>query len=146
VLLKGEETMARFTSRVGNVMLLLLNLPLAPLWARVMVIPRSRVFGGILLLASVGAYSLNRSVIDLGLLFVVGSAGFLMRVFGIPLVPAGHGAHSRAGGGTPASPRLGDWPGRCHGAADSTHLCRAAGVERRHSGRTASPACPVAST
>ena len=53
---------------IGNVMLLVLNLPLAPLWARVMVIPRSLLFGGILLLASVGAYSLNRSVFDLGLL------------------------------------------------------------------------------
>ncbi len=53
-----------------------------------MVIPRSRLFGGILLLASVGAYSLNRSVFDLGLLYVVGGAGFVMRVFGVPLVPA----------------------------------------------------------
>src|SRR5919112_555634 len=57
---------------IGNVMLLVLNLPLAPLWARVMVIPRSLLSGGILLLASLGAYSLNRSIFDLGLLYVVG--------------------------------------------------------------------------
>ena len=73
---------------IGNVMLLVLNLPLAPLWARVMLIPRSLLFGAILLLASVGAYSLNRSVFDLGLLYVVGGAGFVMRLFGVPLVPA----------------------------------------------------------
>ena len=73
---------------IGNVMLLVLNLPLAPLWARVMLIPRSLLFGGILLLASVGAYSLKRSVFDLALLYLVGGAGFAMRVFGVPLVPA----------------------------------------------------------
>ena len=65
-----------------------MNLPLAPLWARVMLIPRALLFGGILMLASVGAYSLNRSVLDLALLFFVGAVGFAMRIFGMPLVPA----------------------------------------------------------
>ncbi len=73
---------------VGNVMLLILNLPLAPFWARVMLVPRSLLFGGILLLASLGAYSLNRSVVDLALLFLVGAGGFAMRVLGVPLIPA----------------------------------------------------------
>lgn len=41
-----------------------------------------------IVLASVGTYSLNRSVFDLGLLYVVGAAGFAMRVLGIPLIPA----------------------------------------------------------
>jgi putative tricarboxylic transport membrane protein len=73
---------------IGNVMLLVLNLPLAPLWARVMLIPRSMLFGAILLLATIGGYSLNRSVFDLGLLYLVGGGGFVMRIFGVPLVPA----------------------------------------------------------
>jgi putative tricarboxylic transport membrane protein len=73
---------------IGNVMLLMLNLPLAPVWARVMLIPRSMLFGGILVLASVGAYSLNRSVLDLALLYAVGALGCAMRVYDIPLVPA----------------------------------------------------------
>ena len=73
---------------IGNVMLLVLNLPLAPLWARVMKMPRPLLFGGILVLASVGAYSLNRSLLDLALLFVVGGLGCVMRVYGVPLVPA----------------------------------------------------------
>jgi putative tricarboxylic transport membrane protein len=73
---------------IGNVMLLVLNLPLAPLWARVMLVPRSLLFGGIVVLASVGAYSLNRSVLDLGLLYAVGVIGCAMRVFHVPLVPA----------------------------------------------------------
>ena len=69
-------------------LLLVLNLPLAPLWARVMLIPRSLLFGGILVLASVGAYSLNRSLLDLVLLYIVGAVGCAMRVYDIPLVPA----------------------------------------------------------
>jgi putative tricarboxylic transport membrane protein len=73
---------------IGNVLLLALNLPLAPLWARVMLIPRSLLFGGILVLASVGAYSLNRSLLDLALLYAVGAVGWGMRVYDIPLVPA----------------------------------------------------------
>ena len=73
---------------IGNVLLLVLNLPLAPLWARVMLIPRSLLFGGILVLASVGAYSLNRSLLDLALLYIVGAVGWAMRVYDIPLVPA----------------------------------------------------------
>ena len=73
---------------IGNVMLLVLNLPLAPLWARVMKVPRPMLFACILVLASVGAYTLNRSLLDLALLFAVGGLGCLMRVYGVPLVPA----------------------------------------------------------
>ncbi len=73
---------------IGNVMLLVLNLPLAGVWARVMLVPRPLLFGGILVLASVGAYSLNRSMLDLVLLYAVGAVGCAMRVFDVPLVPA----------------------------------------------------------
>jgi len=73
---------------IGNVMLLVLNLPLAGVWARVMLVPRPLLFGGILVLASVGAYSLNRSMLDLVLLYSVGAVGCAMRVWDVPLVPA----------------------------------------------------------
>lgn len=73
---------------VGNVMLLVLNLPLARMWARIMLVPRSLLFGGILVLASLGAYSLNRSLLDLLLLYSVGALGCAMRVHDIPLAPA----------------------------------------------------------
>jgi putative tricarboxylic transport membrane protein len=73
---------------IGNVMLLVLNLPLAGVWARVMLVPRPLLFGGILVLASLGAYSLNRSMLDLVLLYVVGAVGCAMRVYDVPLVPA----------------------------------------------------------
>jgi putative tricarboxylic transport membrane protein len=73
---------------VGNVMLLVLNLPLAGVWARVMLVPRPLLFGGILVLASLGAYTLNRSMLDLFLLYLVGAIGCAMRVKDFPLVPA----------------------------------------------------------
>ena len=73
---------------IGNVMLLVLNLPLAPVWARVMLVPRPLLFGGILVLASLGTYSLNTSMLDLVLLYAVGAIGCVMRVHDVPLVPA----------------------------------------------------------
>ena len=73
---------------IGNVMLLVLNLPLAGAWAQVMRVPRPLLFAGILVLASVGAYTLNRSLLDLALLYAVGAVGCAMRVNDVPLVPA----------------------------------------------------------
>jgi putative tricarboxylic transport membrane protein len=73
---------------IGNVMLLVLNLPLAGVWARLMLLPRPLLFGGIFVLASVGAYTLNRSMLDLALLYVVGGVGCVMRIYHFPLVPA----------------------------------------------------------
>ena len=72
---------------IGNVMLLILNLPLAGVWARVMLVPRPLLFGGILVLASLGAYTLNRSMLD-PYLYGVGAIGCTMRVYEFPLVPA----------------------------------------------------------
>ena len=73
---------------IGNVMLLVLNLPLVGIWARVMLMPRRLLFAGVLVLASLGAYSLNGSLVDLAILYLVGAVGCAMRVYGIPLVPA----------------------------------------------------------
>lgn len=44
---------------IGNTMLLVLNLPLAPVWARLLQIPRPYLYAGILFFASLGAYSVN---------------------------------------------------------------------------------------
>ena len=73
---------------IGNVMLLVLNLPLAGVWARVMLVPRPLLFGGILVLASLGTYSLNSSMLEVVLLFAAGVVGCAMRVRDVPLVPA----------------------------------------------------------
>jgi putative tricarboxylic transport membrane protein len=73
---------------IGNVMLLVLNLPLAGLWVRLLRIPQPLLYGGILVFSTLGVYSLNNSTFDLVLLFVVGLIGFLMRRYDFPVAPA----------------------------------------------------------
>ncbi len=72
---------------IGNVMLLVLNLPLVGLWVRLLAIPQPYLYGGILLFSSLGAYSLNGSAFDLVLLWIIGLVGFLMRRFDFPVAP-----------------------------------------------------------
>ncbi len=73
---------------VGNLLLLVLNLPLIGLWVRVLAIPRPMLYGGILVFASLGAYGLHQSVVDLAMLAAFGLLGFAMRRFGFPVAPA----------------------------------------------------------
>ncbi len=73
---------------VGNVILLILNLPLIGIWVKVLTIPRPLLYGGILLFATLGAYSLHQSWVDLATLYVFGLLGFVMRRFDIPVAPA----------------------------------------------------------
>jgi putative tricarboxylic transport membrane protein len=72
---------------IGNTLLLLLNLPLAPMWAKLLRIPRPYLYAGILFFASMGAYAVNGSSFDLILLLVFGLLGFGMRRFGLPILP-----------------------------------------------------------
>ncbi|TYB63263.1 tripartite tricarboxylate transporter permease [Nonomuraea sp. PA05] len=73
---------------IGNAMLLVLNLPMAPLWARVLRIPRPYLYAGIVLFAALGVYALNGTVVDLFVLYVLGLLGYAMRRFGLPVAPA----------------------------------------------------------
>ena len=72
---------------IGNALLLLLNLPLAPLWARLLRTPRPYLYAGILFFASLGAYAVNLQWFDLFLLLIFGLLGLLMRRFGLPVLP-----------------------------------------------------------
>jgi putative tricarboxylic transport membrane protein len=73
---------------IGNALLLVLNLPLAPVWAQLLKTPRPYLYAGILFFASLGAYAVNAQVIDLIILLVIGLFGFMMRRYGLPVVPA----------------------------------------------------------
>ncbi len=77
---------------IGNTMLLILNLPLAPLWAKLLHIPRPYLYAGILLFGALGGYAANGSGIDLLILFAIGVIGFVMRRFGFPVAPLVIGA------------------------------------------------------
>jgi putative tricarboxylic transport membrane protein len=73
---------------IGNAMLLVLNLPMAPVWVKLLQIPRPYLYAGIVLLAALGAYGVNASTIDLMIIFLIGVLGFAMRRFGLPVAPA----------------------------------------------------------
>jgi putative tricarboxylic transport membrane protein len=72
---------------IGNVMLLVLNLPLVGLWVRLLAIPQPLLYGGILVFSTLGVYSLNNRVFDLIILYVLGVVGYLMRRFEFPVAP-----------------------------------------------------------
>jgi putative tricarboxylic transport membrane protein len=73
---------------IGNVLLLILNLPLVGIWVKVLAIPRPLLYAGILVFATLGAYSLHQSVVDLIILYIFGLLGFAMRRWDIPVAPA----------------------------------------------------------
>jgi putative tricarboxylic transport membrane protein len=73
---------------IGNVLLLVLNLPLVGIWVQVLRIPRPLLYAGILVFATLGAYSLHQSAADLVILYVFGLLGFVMRRWDIPVGPA----------------------------------------------------------
>ena len=72
---------------IGNALLLVLNLPLAPLWAKLLRTPRPYLYAGILFFASLGAYAVNLQWFDLALLLFFGLLGLLLRRFGLPTLP-----------------------------------------------------------
>ena len=72
---------------VGNVILLILNLPLVGIWVQLLRIPRPLLYAGILIFATLGAYGLRNSWFDLLLLYIIGVVGFLMRRYDIPVAP-----------------------------------------------------------
>ncbi len=72
---------------IGNVMLLVLNLPLIPMWLAILRIPYPVLFALILAFTVIGTYSLANNPFDLWLLAVFGVIGWLFRRLDIPLVP-----------------------------------------------------------
>jgi putative tricarboxylic transport membrane protein len=72
---------------IGNVMLLVLNLPLVSLWVKLLKIPRPQLYAGILIFATVGVYGMRQSAFDLFLMYAVGVLGLLMRRFDFPAAP-----------------------------------------------------------
>ncbi|MGJ7531873.1 MULTISPECIES: tripartite tricarboxylate transporter permease [Variovorax] len=72
---------------IGNVMLLVLNLPMVGLWVKLLKIPKPQLYAGILIFATVGAYGMRQSGFDLFLLYAIGLLGVVMRRFDFPTAP-----------------------------------------------------------
>ena len=69
---------------IGNILLLVLNLPLIGLWVKVLSIPKPLLYGGILVFATLGAYSLHQSVVDLDHAVCVRPVGLRDAALGFP--------------------------------------------------------------
>jgi len=72
---------------LGNIMLLILNLPLVGFWAKLLEIRYQYLYPGILLFCILGAYSLNQSVFDVGVMVAFGVLGYIFRKLDWPLAP-----------------------------------------------------------
>jgi putative tricarboxylic transport membrane protein len=72
---------------IGNVMLVLLNLPLIGIWVRLLSVPYSVLFPIILLFCLIGAYSLNNDVWEIIIMVFFGIVGYLMRKFKYEAAP-----------------------------------------------------------
>ncbi len=76
---------------LGNIMLLILNLPLIGFWVQLLKVPYKVLFPLILLFCLIGAYSINNNTFDVAIMLLFGVMGYLMRKYkyeGAPLVLA----------------------------------------------------------
>jgi putative tricarboxylic transport membrane protein len=72
---------------IGNVMLLVLNLPMVGLWVKLLKIPRPQLYAGILIFATVGVYGMRQSSFDLFLMYGLGMLGVVLRRYDFPTAP-----------------------------------------------------------
>ncbi|SNS36553.1 tripartite tricarboxylate transporter permease [Rhodococcoides kyotonense] len=72
---------------LAMIVLLILNLPFAPLWAKLLKIPKNYLYAGISVFAALGVYASSASIVDLMFMLGLGVVGFMMRRYGIPLAP-----------------------------------------------------------
>jgi len=72
---------------IGNVVLLVLNLPLIPVWVQILRIPYSYLFPAILIFCIIGSYSLNNNIGDVIVMAVFGVVGYLMKRFDFEAAP-----------------------------------------------------------
>ena len=76
---------------VGNVVLLILNLPLVGLFVNLLRIPYSYLYPCILCFCIVGTYSVSNNIIDVWILLIMGALGYVLRKFGYDLAPVALG-------------------------------------------------------
>ncbi|OLC19236.1 MAG: hypothetical protein AUH33_06025 [Chloroflexi bacterium 13_1_40CM_68_21] len=72
---------------IGNVMLLILNLPLVGLWASILRIPYGILLPFIVLFTLIGTYAINNNPFDIWVMLAFGVLGWVMRKFDYPAAP-----------------------------------------------------------
>jgi putative tricarboxylic transport membrane protein len=72
---------------IGNAILLILNLPLIPMWVQVLKVPYRILFPLILLFCLIGSYSLKNDSFDVIVMIIFGIVGYLFKKFGYEAAP-----------------------------------------------------------
>jgi len=72
---------------IGNVMLLILNVPLIGVWVKILKIPYPILFPLILLFCLIGVYSVNNSIVEIVIMVIFGIVGYLMKKFKYEAAP-----------------------------------------------------------
>lgn len=72
---------------IGNILLVILNLPMVGIWVRMLQIPYRILYPSILLFICIGVYSINNNAFDVLLVVVFGLLGYGMRIMGFEPAP-----------------------------------------------------------
>jgi putative tricarboxylic transport membrane protein len=72
---------------IGNIMLLILNLPLVGIFVNLLRIPYAWLVPIILIVSIIGVYSVNSSVLDIWIMAISGGVGYVLRKFGYEMAP-----------------------------------------------------------
>jgi len=72
---------------IGNIMLLVLNIPLIGIWVRVLAVPYHWLYPGVIVLVCIGVFSINNSTFDVWVVALFGIVGYAMRLLDFPPAP-----------------------------------------------------------
>lgn len=90
---------------VGNLLLLVLNIPLIGMWVKLLSVPYRMLYPCVLIFICLGVYSANNNVFDIFVVLGFGILGYLMRRTGFPATPGSAGLHPGAAAGRELPPR-----------------------------------------
>lgn len=76
---------------IGNVILLLLNMPLISVWVSLLRIPYNILMPGIIALSAIGVLATDNSLTDVWVMIVFGVLGYMMKKLGFPQAPLAFG-------------------------------------------------------
>ncbi|MDB5561166.1 MAG: protein of unknown function transrane [Hyphomicrobiales bacterium] len=72
---------------LGNLMLLVLNIPLVGIWVRLLQIPYKWLYPAVVMFICIGVYSVNSSSFDVLLVVLFGGMGYLLKFLGFSMAP-----------------------------------------------------------
>jgi TctA family transporter len=72
---------------IGNLMLLIMSVPLVGIWVRLLSIPFKWLYPAVLLFICIGVFSVNNSTFDIWMVVLLGGIGYLMRLADLPAAP-----------------------------------------------------------